>query len=186
MRQSIKQFRTLARKNGTYEIIPVSLIRIVSDIHIGNDVPMIFALQKPTDKLLAIVHKNDDGTYNLITGWKDYIIAVRDDIKEIKAVLVNETTREEFLHNISTETIWLKLDDISISKCFSLHPPKDEKFDTYMSEITNAVYAGYLFDYLDKKPITINKHNVLIDGYTRYLALKEIKYKQKIPVIRKD
>lgn len=183
---TIKQFRTLARRKGAYETIPVNLIRIVSDIHMGNDVPMIFALQKPINKLLVIVHKNDDGTYNLITGWKDYIIAVRDDIKEIKAVLVNETTREEFLHNMSNEMVWLKLKDITIPKCFSSHPPKEEKLREYKIGIANAVNRGCLSDYLNEKPITINKDNVLVDGYTRYIILKRLKYECEIPVIRKD
>ena len=184
---TVKQFRTLARQTGAYETIPVNLIRIVSDIHKGKaDVSTIFALQKPINKLLVIVHKNDDGTYNLITGWKDYLIAQRDEIEKIKAVLVNETTREEFLHNMSSEMVWRKLNDISIPKCFLSHPPKGEKLNVYMSEVTDAVNTGYLYDYLDTKPITINKDNVLVDGYTRYIILKKLGYEYKIPIKRKD
>ena len=183
---TVKQFRVIARRKKQYEIIPVNLIRVVSDIHMGNDVPHILELNKPTNQLLVIAHKNDDGTYNLITGWKDYIIAVRDDIKKIKAVLVDELNRDEFLRWLSASTDWVRLDDIHIPDCFQARPPRKEKLDGYIKEVKTAIQKHSLTDYLDVKPITIDKNNVLTDGFIRYLALKALGYKDEIPVIRKD
>ena len=183
---TIKQFRAIARRKKQYEIIPTNLIRVVSAIHMENNDSRILEISKPTNQLLVIAHKNDDGTYNLITGWKDYIIAVRDNIKEIKAVLVDEVNRDEFLHWLSASTEWVRLDDIHIPNCFQAHPPKKEKLDGYIKEAKIAIQKYALSDYLDIKPITIDKNNMLTDGYTRYLALKTLRYRDEIPVIRKD
>lgn len=180
---TIKQFRTLARKNENYETIPVDCIKIVSDIH--NSSHNVSELHKSINRLLVIVHKNNDNTYSLITGWKDYVIAVRDNIKEINAVLVEETSRDEFLYNLSTSKEWVNLDDIHIPNCFKTRPPKKSKLTSYTDQVKNAVQKYNLSDYLDNKPIVINKDNVLIDGYTRYLALQKLNYKDKFPVIRK-
>lgn len=183
---TVKQFRAIARRKKQYEIIPTNLIRVVSDIHKDNDVSHILELNKPTNQLLVIAHRNDDGTYNLITGWKDYFIAVRDDIKKIKAVLVDEVNRDEFLRWLSASTDWVRLDDIHIHGSFQARPPKKEKLDGYIKEVKTAIQKHSLTDYLDVKPITIDKNNVLTDGFTRYLALKALGYKDEIPVIRKD
>lgn len=182
---TVKEFRTLSRKKKNYEMIPVSLIRMVSDVHLVMDMSKIRNLSKPIKDILVIVHKNDDGTYNLIVGWKDYIIAIRDGIKEIKAILVNETNRDEFLHTISTSTDWVKLDNIHIPNCFTTHPPKKAKLNNYINDVRIAIKRYSLSDYLDKKPIVIDNNNVLMDGYTRYLALKTLNYKDKIPVIKR-
>lgn len=180
---TVKQFRTLARKNRNYEVIPVDRIKIVSDIH--NNSHNVSELHKSINRLLVIAHKNNDGTYNLITGWKDYAVAVRDNIKEIKAVLVEEASRDEFLYNLSISQEWVTLEDIRIPNCFKTRPPKKSKLTSYTDQVKNAVQKYNLSDYLDIKPIVINKDNVLIDGYTRYLALQKINYKDKFPVIRK-
>lgn len=63
---------------------------------------------------------------------------------------------------------------------------KKEKIDKCIEQIKTAVEKYTLSDYLDGKPIKVNKDNVLQDGYTRYIALKTIGYKGKFPVIRKD
>ena len=186
---TIKQFRTISRRKKRYEIIPVDLIRLVSDIHMNTDVFHILEIReitKPTNQLLVIAHKNEDGTFNLITGWRDYAFAVWNDIKEIKAVLVDEVNRDEFLHWLSASTDWVKLDDIHIPDCFSNSPPKKEKLNDCVEDVKTAIQYHSLTDYLDVKPIKIDKNNVLTDGYTRYLALKSLEYKDEIPVIRKD
>ena len=183
---TVKQFRAIARRKKQYEIIPTNLIRVVSDIHKDNDVSHILELNKPISQLLVIAHKNNDGTYNLVTGWKDYMIAVRDGIKEIKAVLVDELNRDEFLRWLSASTDWVRLDDIHIPDCFAAYSPRKEKLDVYVEEVKTAIQKHSLTDYLDVKPITIDKNNVLVDGYTRYLALKMLGYRDEIPVIRKD
>ena len=183
---TVKQFRAIARRKKQYEIIPINCIRLVSAIHMENNDSRILEISKPTNQLLVIAHKNDNGTYNLITGWKDYIIAVRDGIKKIKAVLVDEVNRDEFLRWLSASTDWVRLDDIHIPDCFQARPSRKEKLDVYVEEVKTAIQKHSLTDYLDVKPITIDKNNILVDGYTRYLALKMLGYRDEIPVIRKD
>lgn len=59
----------------------------------------------------------------------------------------------------------IALSDIIITDNFLNNPPKEKKLNKirrYYSE----------FGVIDK-PIIINKKNVLIDGYIRYLVLKE-------------
>lgn len=59
----------------------------------------------------------------------------------------------------------IALSDIIITERFLNNPPKEKKLNKirrYYSE----------FGVVDK-PIIINKKNVLIDGYIRYLVLKE-------------
>ena len=89
---TVKQFRTLSGNKGRFVSIPVDSIRLVSDIHKKKPADAS-KINKPYKNLLVIVHKNKDDTYDLITGWRDYIIAVRDGVKEIKAILYN---RREF------------------------------------------------------------------------------------------
>jgi len=57
------------------------------------------------------------------------------------------------------------LSDIIIADNFLSHPPKEKKLNK-----TRRYYSEY--GVIDK-PIIINKKNVLIDGYIRYIVLKE-------------
>ena len=182
---TVKQFRTLSGNKGRFVSIPVDSIRLVSDIHKKKPADAS-KINKPYKNLLVIVHKNKDDTYDLITGWRDYIIAVRDGVKEIKAILVKETTRDDFIHSLSDSVDWITLDRIVVPSCFENNQPNKEKLDFYINQVKTAVENYALSDYLEIKPITVDDKNILVNGYTRYLALQKLGYKQKIPVLRKD
>lgn len=177
---TVKQFRRNARRKRQDIIIPTDKIRMVSEVHIRADIPNEEELQKSLDKLLVIVHKNDDGTYNLITGWKDYVIAVKNDIKKINAIPVKETNRDDFLCDLSKE--FRNINELIVPKDFKNRPPRQEKLNTYIRQVKYAIEKHRLYDYLNEKPVTVDKDNVILDGYTRYLALKSIGYNQDIPV----
>lgn len=184
---TVKEFRALAWKSGKIRKIPVSMIRIIEKVHYNSDLSQIPSLNKDKNKLLVILHHdNKDCTYNLITGWKDYTIAIRDGIKTIDAVLVNSATRDKFYAELSDSTEWVTLPEIIIPSSFKKSPPKEEKLHNTITNMKEALRTNTISEYLDTKPITISKNNTLIDGYTRYLALKFIRYQGKFPVIRKD
>lgn len=183
---TVKEFIALARKSGKIRKIPVSMIRMIEKVHYSSDLSQIPSLNKDKNKLLVILHDNKDCTYNLITGWKDYTIAIRDGIKTIDAVLVNSATRDKFYAELSDSTEWVTLPEIIIPSSFKKSPPKEEKLHNTITNMKEALRANTISEYLDTKPITISKNNTLIDGYTRYLALKFIRYQGKFPVIRKD
>lgn len=176
---TVKEFRALARKSGKIRKIPVSMIRMIEKVHYNSDLSQIPSLNKDKNKLLVILHDNKDCTYNLITGWKDYTIAIRDGIKTINAVLVDSVTRDKFYAELSDSTEWVTLPEIIIPSSFKKSPHT-------ITNMKEALRTNTISEYLDTKPITISKNNTLIDGYTRYLALKFIRYQGKFPVIRKD
>lgn len=60
---------------------------------------------------------------------------------------------------------WIALSDIIITKRFLNCPPKEKKL--------NKIRRYYSEYGVIDKPIIINKKNVLIDGYIRYIVLKE-------------
>lgn len=183
---TVKKFRALARKSGKIRKIPVSMIRMIEKVHYNSDLSQIPSLNKDKNKLLIILHDNKDCTYNLITGWKDYTIAIRDGIKTINAVLVDSVTRDKFYAELSDSTEWVTLPEIIIPSSFKKSPPKEEKLHNTIMNMKEALRTNTISEYLDTKPITISKNNTLVDGYTRYLALKFIRYQGKFPVIRKD
>lgn len=59
----------------------------------------------------------------------------------------------------------IKLQDIKIMHSFELTPPSDRKM--------NYVRKKYLKTGIQDKPIVLNEYGHLIDGYARYLVLKE-------------
>lgn len=180
---TVKQFRTLARETENYFKIPVTMIRMTEKVHYNKAMNSVPSLDKPRKNLMVIVHYNKyDNTYTLITGWKDYMIAIRDGIKVINAVIVPDLTREDFIRSLSANYDWVQLKDIKISKCFVNSPPKNEKIHKCITEMKQAIREDRVPDYLNRKPITINKEGYLIDGYTRYIALKILLYKRAFPV----
>ena len=60
---------------------------------------------------------------------------------------------------------WVKLSDIIINEPFASHAPKIGKLNRI-----REYYKEY--GYVDK-PLTVNRNNILLDGYIRYLVLKE-------------
>lgn len=65
---------------------------------------------------------------------------------------------------------WVALSDIIINEPFASSKPKISKINKI-----RKYYSEY--GYVDK-PITVNYNNILLDGYLRYLVLKEndVKY----------
>ena len=60
---------------------------------------------------------------------------------------------------------WIALSDVIISEPFASSQPRSGKMNRVRKH-----YSEY--GYVDK-PIIINRKNVLLDGYIRYLVLKE-------------
>ena len=60
---------------------------------------------------------------------------------------------------------WVKVEDIIISKQFASSHPKPSKLNRIRDHYT--IYGGV------DKPIIVNNRNLLLDGYIRYLVLKE-------------
>lgn len=59
----------------------------------------------------------------------------------------------------------MKLKDIKISKAFKKNPPSRHKIDKF-----RRFYE--IHGYIDK-PLVLNRANILVDGYARYVMLRE-------------
>lgn len=60
---------------------------------------------------------------------------------------------------------WVKVSDIIINEPFASSVPKKQKL--------NRIRAYYNEYRCVDKPLTVNRNNILLDGYIRYLVLKE-------------
>ena len=60
---------------------------------------------------------------------------------------------------------WIAVSDIIISEAFAQTQPKQSKL--------NRIRDYYLKYGSIDKPIVVNRNNLLLDGYVRYLVLKE-------------
>ena len=161
--QNIKDFRDANRDKAV--TIEVNNIYLISKIHKKSPAEDL----GEKDNLMVIVHPFKDG-YALITGWRDYQIALRDGETKIKALVVN-IQRGNFMRNFKKKA---KVGSIIVPKSFKEHPPKKEKIDAAVK-----FYRRWgIFD----KPVTL-KGNCLTDGYARLIAAQQLGVK-RIPVRR--
>lgn len=161
--QNIKAFREANCNKAV--TIEVNNIYLTSKVHKQSSTEDL----GKKENLMAIVHPFKDG-YALITGWRDYQIALRDGETKIKALVVN-IRRGDFMRNFKKK---VKVGTIIVPKAFEAHPPKKEKIDAAVE-----FYRRWgVFD----KPVTL-KGNCLTDGYARLIAAQQLGVKH-IPVRR--
>lgn len=138
---------------------------------------------KPTDNIKVICRKLYNGKDGLVMGWRDYQVAVRLGIKNIKGIII-DCDREKFLSQLYNKDIsknytqpkydkLIDINKIKIPNDFQKISPATYKLQKALDFYNNA---GFL-----DKPITCSHNLVLINGYTRCLVEKMLNV-QKIPV----
>jgi hypothetical protein len=155
--------------------IPLSSILLKEKMHITGDTTTLTVL---ADKLkndgikelnnVLLVRPNPFGGYYLVTGFKGYILAQKMGVEKVKVIVVwhnrtshiNKVKRFKVLPNV------LSVEQIVIDykfKAVQPHPAKIQKAKSF-----------YLSNNRFDKPVKLNIHNMLIDGYARYIAALEL------------
>jgi len=155
--------------------IPFSSILLKEKIHITGDTTTLSVL---ADKLkndgikvlnnVLLVRPNPFGGYYLVTGFKGYILAQKMGIEKVKAIVVwhNRTTHIHKVKRFKVIPNVLSVEQIVVDYKFretQPHPTKIQKAKSFY-------LANNRFD----KPVTLTTHNILIDGYARFVAALEL------------
>lgn len=172
-------------KNEESIMIKVKDILLTEDVHL-NDKEFFFKINllklRDSQKFdIPVVIKKipKKKKYSLVVGASRYFAAKILDIKEIPAVITELSHDEFIIEHIPTEISQLKIkkeptnceviiSDIKIPTKYANSKIKKEKVDEMIEYYKN----NNKFD----KEVTLNsKSLMLIDGYKRYVAAKEMK-----------
>lgn len=108
-----------------------------------------------------IVRDLGDGKYGLVTGWNAYTTC-RFANKDVAYCLVINEDRRDFVSKYGE--CEKKIKNIKVPAEFRETPPKAEKLQFAKNNIKNGTF----------RPLLISADGYLLDGYTRYLAAKEL------------
>lgn len=115
-----------------------------------------------------IVQDLHNGKYALVSGWNTYQQAKIMGIISVNC-LITELSRKEFTTFIGES--YRKVKNIRVPRQFCKTMPSAEKVKKAKENAENGII----------RPITISKDGYVIDGFSRYLAAKELGIKS-IPV----
>lgn len=141
--------------------IPISEIKLTEYIHktgfyIGGK------QHKSRKDCIVLVRTRIDGTYSLVSGWDDFMIAKQRGYYSIQAIVTNPH-KGDFLRLYST--VYLPLEKLIVPEFMACTKPAHWKIKRVRDRLGNKMQLD--------KPITIDRDNVIRDGYTRYLIAKE-------------
>lgn len=120
---------------------------------------------------MCVVHGDGNGEYNLIIGYRDYMKAKKNDTDEVKAIIVPDESRKDFLKSLlHTFEMW----DTS-----AVHEPKDWTYPN--PEKVRACQKLYENTGTFGKKIIISPNGTILDGYTAVCAARLLGVK-RIPV----
>lgn len=183
--KKFKEFKRINRENIVD--IPVDKIKLLSQIHIDglrrNDMSKHINYYKTNGLSIGgvvIVQSDKDGSgnYNLITGWRTYVIADGIGQETVKAIVVNCSRKElKKMLGCVVPYNYVSTDELKVTEKFAESTVSAEKIDT-IREYDQKCHQPY-------KPIVIDANNYIIDGYAQYVYNKAagIKLSQ---VIRKQ
>lgn len=151
---------------GNAVSVPLDKIFLTEDIHKENK-----NVENLNSEPMCVVRKIDDGMYSLVIGYRDYMIAKRNGNTSIKAIIVPDKSRVDFLHSLDiTPEFW----DTS-----TLHEPKDWTYpavDKIRSCQQNFNAIGIF-----GKSVVITPTGKILDGYSAVCAARLLGV-NKIPV----
>jgi hypothetical protein len=115
-----------------------------------------------------VVNKNDDGTYNLVLGYKGFMVANGINQEEINVIMVKNVSRNSFLRSIKYKFNYevIKVSELKVPDSFANTVVKQNKME--------CIKSYYSKHHTLDKPVTITKDNIIIDGYARYVFVKNI------------
>lgn len=142
--------------------IPVSSIKLKDELHKSR----IFEYQyqhKSSDSLIVLVRRSSHGYYALVSGWDDYLEARNQGFETIKAIVTNENYGEFYRQY---GTAYVPIDSLVVSPHMGKCKPAPWKMERVRMRLGKKMQLD--------KPITVDRNNIIRDGYTRYLVAKEI------------
>jgi hypothetical protein len=146
--------------------IPVDSIVLTSTIHKSGNLRIN---HHKDENLVVVVTPLNDGKFNLVVGWNEYMTAKTRGLTEIRCVITNDD-RDVFLRK---NLIMYPIDQIQIPLEFMQNPPREEKIMEKLNYFRNNCRF--------KRKIQINPSGVLEDGYATYIAAQRLGLK-KVPI----
>lgn len=146
---------------------PISLDRIIltERIHQHGSTNNLLPYNEGRTLIVQDLH---NGKYTLVSGWNAYQQAKIMGIVSVNC-LITELSRKEFTTFIGES--YRKVKNIRVPRQFRETMPSAEKARKANENIKNGII----------RPITISKDGYVIDGFSRYLAAKELGI-ESIPV----
>lgn len=151
--------------------IPLENVKLLYQVHIDGlsryNLSGEINYFKNHDKLITgsiIVHKDleDNESFNLVSGWKNYVIANALNQGTIKSIVV-EGNRNMFKKRIGCiagyETV--ATDNLRVPDFFAKTKVNDEKLI--------EIHEYQISHHQPLKPIVVNKNNLIVDGYAQYI-----------------
>lgn len=151
---------------GNAVSVPIDKIFLTEEIHKENK-----EVGNLNSEPMCVVRKTDEGTYSLVIGYRDYMIAKRNGAEFIKAIIVPDKSRDDFLHSLNiTPELWL---------VSSIHEPKSWTYpsvDKVRDCQRNFNETGTF-----NKSVVITPTGKILDGYSAVCAARLLGV-NKIPV----
>ena len=153
--------------------VKVSDIFLKEKIHLSAKVDFSDLAERLRNKNVTelsnvlVVKAENNNTYSLISGYKGYTLAKLLNIEHINVIIVN-ISRREYISQLKADKTIIDIDDIKIKKNFK-----------YVSteKVNNAKEYFMQHNKFDN-PIVLDFKGILLDGYSRYIAAKELGLKQ--------
>lgn len=165
---TISKFRELHKLDTV--TLPLSAIELTEPCHV-KAVKKEAHVSKLNDEPTCIVLKNDSDSYSLIIGYRDYMTAKASGAEQIKAIVVPDKSRRDFLKSLSkTPELW---DLSNVHEPSGWTPPRQEK--------VTACQRNYEATGLFGKAIKVSPSGTILDGYAAVCAARVLGVK-KIPV----
>ncbi|RFZ78284.1 hypothetical protein DS742_14315 [Lacrimispora amygdalina] len=183
-----RKFKEFKRINSENIVdIPVDKIKLLSQIHIDglrrNDMSRHINYYKTNELSIGSVvivqpDKDGSGNYNLITGWRTYVIADGIGQDTVKAIVVNCSRKElKKMLGCVVPYNYVSTDELKVTDKFSKSTVSSEKLNT-IREYDEKCHQPY-------KPIVVDANGYIIDGYAQYVYNKAAGIKMS-QVIRKQ
>lgn len=151
--------------------IPLENVKLLYQVHIDGlsrcNLSGEINCFKNRDKLVTgsiIVHKDaeDINSFDLVSGWKNYVIANALNQRMIRAIVIDEG-RRAFKKKIGCiASYWqVTTDSLRVPDFFARTKVNDEKL--------KEIHEYQISHHQPLKPIVINKNNLIVDGYAQYI-----------------
>lgn len=151
---------------GNAVSVPLEKIVLTEEIHKENK-----EVGNLNSEPMCVVRKTDEGTYSLIIGYRDYMISKRSGAEFIKAIIVPDKSRDDFLHSLDiTPELW---------NTSSIHEPKSWTYPSV--DKVRDCQRNFNVTGTFNKSVVITPTGKILDGYSAVCAARLLGV-NKIPV----
>lgn len=150
------------------EEVSIEKIYITEKVHMNG----IFTPcpNRKEDNLVVVVRKIIDGNYYaLVSGWRSFKEIKRRGLQTARCIIAEEDY-QSFQNHLRD---YMDINDIIIQDEWKKYSPREQKIQQRLDFYRKN---GYLRDV-----VTINKYNVLTDGYATYILAQRLGLK-KVPI----